>query len=109
MELNRSVASARVAFLRVAAIVSSTTGVPVAEILERQRCGRPNRRRDSPVSFARLAATYLTVTACNIRQASLARMLGRHRRRILFDVRFIEDARERFDIDQLFERMEAML
>lgn len=109
MELNSSVAGARAAFLRVATIVSTTTGVPMAEILQRQRSGRPNRRRDNPVSFARLAATYLTVTACNVRQGTLARMLERHRRRILFDVRYVEDAREDPATDTLFERMEAML
>lgn len=109
MELRRNEAGARAAFLRVATIVASTTGVPVADMLQRQRDGRPNRSRDNPVSFARLAATYLTVTACNVRQGTLARMLGRHRRRILFDVRFIEDAREDPRVDTLFERMEAML
>lgn len=109
MELNRNVAGARAAFLRVAAIVSSTTGVSIADIIERQRTGRPSRRRGHPKSFARLAAVYLTVTACNVRQGTLARMLERPRVRILFDVRAIEDLRDDQGVDTLFERMEAML
>lgn len=109
MELNRNVAGARAAFLRVASIVSTVTGVSIGDICEKQRACRPSRRRGHPKSFARLATVYLTVTACNVRQGTLARMLDRSRVRVLFDVRAIEDAREDPKVDTLFERLEAML
>lgn len=108
-ELNQSASSALAVFLRVAGIVSTVTGVPVAAITRRQRGGRPNRHRNNPTTAARLATIYLTVTVCNVRQASLARAIGRHRRRILFDLRHVEDARENPAIDKLFDRMEALL
>lgn len=109
LELNSCVARARVDFLRVAGVVSAATGVSVAEIVKRQGSGRPYRWRSDPVSFARLTTTYLTVTACNVRQGTLARTVARHRCRILFDIRFVEDAREDPATDKLLERMEAML
>lgn len=109
LELNRNVAGARADFLRVAAIVSAATGVSMADIIEQQLRGRPNRSRKHPKTFARLATAYLTVTYCNVRQGTLARMLGRHRRRILDDVRRVEDARDTPQVDAFLERLEAML
>jgi len=109
LELNYNVAGARASFLRVATVVSAATGVSMAAILEQQLAGRPNRGRKDPKTFARLATTYLTVTSCNVRQGTLARMLGRHRRRILDDVRRIEDARDDAKVDALLDRLEAML
>ncbi|QGU20742.1 hypothetical protein MCHK_09495 [Mesorhizobium huakuii 7653R] len=62
------------------------------------------------MSFARLATTYLTVTACNVRQGHV----GADDRApplpaSCSNVRFVEDAREDPATDKLLERMEAML
>lgn len=107
--LNHSVAHARASFLRVAGIVAQTTGVSVADIIHRQRNGRPCRRRHNVKTYARLFTVYLTVTGLNIRQGTLARAIERHRTRIFFDLRAVEDARDNPTVDQLLDRMEAML
>lgn len=108
LELKRNTAGARATYLRVAGIVAATTGVAFNDIVAIERPGRPNRSRGNAVSFARQAAIYLTVVACNVRQGALARALGRPRVRVLWACRAAEDLREQAAIDELFERMERM-
>lgn len=107
--INTSVAQAHAAFMRCAAIVAQTTGVSMRDIVSPLRPGRPRRSSGSPQAFARRAAVYLTVAGLNVRQGTLARALGRHRRRILDDMTQIETMRDLPGIDSLFDRMEAML
>lgn len=104
--LNHATAGARGAYLRVAAIVADATGVPFGDIVKKTG---PGTMRRAPVRFARQATLYLTVTKLDVRMASLARAIGRPRVRILWACRAAEDSRDDRDIDQLFERIEAML
>jgi hypothetical protein len=109
LELNRNTAGARAAFLHVATVVSEVTGVAFGDLVQPDRHGRPNRRLNSPIGIARHFTVYLTVVGCGVRQGSLARALGRHRRRVLESCRAIEELRDKPQIDALLDRMEAML
>lgn len=106
LETRRDTAGARAAWLRAARVVSEVTGVPFGLVVAPAGPGQMRRRT---LRFARQAAIYLAVTGCNVRQADLARALGRPRVRILWACRAAESARDLAEIDLLFARMEAML
>ena len=105
-QLRHGAATARSAFLRVAAVVAEVTGVPLSTVAG--NCG-PGTMRRREVRFARQAAVYLTVTALDVRMGALARALGRPRIRVRHAVQAAEDAREEKAVDEIYARLEAML
>jgi len=98
------------AYLRVAALVATLTGLPADSFTfcGRRLCSRPKGAARSR-QMAHLMTIYLTVTALNIRAARVARAAGMQRCNVSRLVRRAEDLRDDPAFDALLERLETRL